>query len=128
MTKNKIFKIIFTVLIIITLIMIFAQSSFALSFDISKKFVNTSDSSNATNKVSEVFGATINVLQVFGLGFALLMLVILGIRWIGVSPSGKADIARQSKYYILGVIFIVSGIAILQIIKNFTRISIVGKI
>lgn len=127
MTKNKIFKIIIIFLIIITLIMIFAQSSFAL-FDISKKFENANDSSEATNKVGDFISATINVLQVFGVGFALLMLVILGIRWIGVSPSGKADIARQSKYYILGVVFIVSGIAILQIIQNFTNKSVVGKI
>ena len=52
------------------------------------------------------------------------MLVILGIRWIYASPSGKAEIAKGSRYYILGAILIFSAVGLLQIVKNFTRGSI----
>ena len=127
MTKNRIFKIIIITLIMFALIIMFTQNSFALSYNISDKFSGIYDRSNATNKVTDVFGTTINFLQVFGLGFALLMLVILGIRWIGSSPSGKADIARQSKYYILGAIFIISGVALISIIRLFTVKSFVSQ-
>ena len=124
MTKREVLKIIISILIVITLIMLLSQNVFALNYDISKKFDGTGDKSNATSEVSSFIGSTINIIQVVGAGFSILMLVILGIRWIYASPSGKAEIAKGSRYYILGAILIFSAVGLLQIVKNFTRGSI----
>lgn len=120
MNKIKLFKIIVAVLIAITLFLTFTQHSFALNYDISNKFQEKRDKSEATNKVTTLLGKTLNVIQVFATGFAIIMLVVLGIRWISASPSGKAEIKKESTYYILGAIFIFAAVSLLQIIKNFT--------
>ena len=124
MTKREVLKIIISILIVITLIMLLSQNVFALNYDISKKFDGTGDKSNATSEVSSFIGSTINIIQVVGAGFSILMLVILGIRWIYASPSGKAEIAKSSRYYILGAILIFSAVGLLQIVKTFTKGSI----
>lgn len=124
MKKTKIFKVIIVMLIAITLFIVFSQNSFALNYDISTKFSNTGDKGNATNTISGIFGKTINIVQVFGAGFAIIMLVVLAIRWIGAAPSGKAQIAKSARYYIIGAIFIFAAIGLLQIVKNFTNGSI----
>ena len=124
MTKREVLKIIISILIVITLIMLLSQNVFALNYDISKKFDGTGDKSNATSEVSSFIGSTINIIQVVGAGFSILMLVILGIRWIYASPSGKAEIAKSSRYYILGAILIFSAVGLLQIVKAFTKGSI----
>lgn len=124
MTKRGVLKIIISVLIVITLIMIFSQNVFALDFDISTEFKGTGDRSQAKDNISRLIGAIINITQVIGAGLAILMLIILGIKWISSSPSGKAEISKDSKYYILGAIFIFAAVGLLQIVKRFTKGSI----
>ena len=128
MTKRGVLKIVISVLIVITLIMIFSQNVFALNFDIGNKFDGTGDKSEAKNNISRMIGATINITQVIGAGLSILMLIILGIKWIYASPSGKAEISKNSKYYILGAIFIFAAVGLLQIVKTFTKGSIENQV
>jgi len=96
--------------------------------DIGNKFEGTGDQSNATNTATTLAGKVINIVQVAGAGIAILMLVILGIKWIGASPEGKAQIMKSSRYYVLGAILIFAAVGLLQIIKNFTEKSIVPSV
>ena len=129
MTQKKIFKIIISILIAITLFTAFTQNSFALGGrEIDSVFDGKTDKSDATNTVTKILGATINLFQIFGTGFAIIMLVVLVIKWIGASPSGKAEIAKSSRYYIIGAIFIFAAVGLLQIVKTFTKKSIVDQI
>lgn len=128
MKKTKIFKIIISILIAITLLTIFTQNALALNFDISNKFDGQKDKGNATNTITEIIGKGINVIQVVGMGVAIIMLIVIGIKWIGASPSSKAQIAKTARYYIMGAIFIFTAMGLLQIVKNFTNKSIVKQI
>ena len=124
MTKNIFFKIFISFLISIVLIMSFSQITPALNINLDK-FDEKEDQSNATNHVANIIATVINYVQVLGVGIAILMIVILGIEWVGASPEGKAQVAKGAKYYILGAIFIFAAISLLQIIKNFTEKDIV---
>ena len=126
MTKNRLFKIIISIFIILTLIMIFSQTVSALGINMDS-FKGKDDKSEATNKVANTIGTVINIIQIIGVGIAILMLVILGIKWVGESPSGKAQITKSIQYYIVGAIFIFSAIALLQIVKMFTQKNLVGE-
>ena len=121
MNRSKLLKIIVAILIAITLFIAFSQNSFA-SFvgNIDEKFDGKGDRSSATNEISGILSATINIVQIIGAGVAILMLIITGIRWVYASPEGKAQIAKTTRYYIMGAIFIFAAIGILQIIKNFS--------
>ena len=122
MKNNKLFKFLFIILIGITLITFFEQNSFADSDfvgDIKTKFNNSVDNSDASNKLQKFGSSIINITQVIGIGVAILMLVFLSIQWLYASPSGKADLAKNIRYYILGAIFIFSAMGLLEIVKKF---------
>lgn len=126
MSKNKLFKIIIAVLIAIALFVVLTQNSFSTSFvgDISNKFNGRLDKSDATNTVGTIIAKAINVLQVIGMGVAILMLVITGIRWVGASPSGKANLKKESTYYVMGAVFIFAAMGLLEIIKRFSNATV----
>ena len=56
------------------------------------------------------------------MGIAIIMLIVIAIRWMGSSPSGKAQMGKTVRYYIAGAIFIFAAVGILQIVKNFSDI------
>ena len=131
MKKAKILKAIVLILILVTIFVAFSQNSCAALGGIGpidEKFNNTGDLSNATNEATTLAGKIINIVQVVGAGIAIIMLVVLGIKWIGASPSGKAQIAKSARYYVLGAILIFAAVGLLQIIKNFTEKSIVTSV
>lgn len=122
MKKSKLFKVLILILIFITFIAFFSQNSFAsTSFvgNIDTKFNGTGDKSEASTKLYELASKIVNFIQVIGAGFALFMLIVLAIKWIYSSPSGKAELSKDIRYYILGVIFIFAAIGLLEIIKKF---------
>ena len=129
MKKTKILKIIVTILIVITLLIAFTQSSFATHVDIDN-LTSRRDKGNATNEVAIVLSKTINIIQVVGAGFAIIMLVVLGIRWVYNSqdPSYKSKLKKQATYYIMGAIFIFAAIGLLQIVKAFTVVNIKNQV
>ena len=124
MKHSKSFKIIIAILIAITLFLAFSQNSFALSYNIDNKFRGTQDQGNATNTVAILLGKVINFIQVIGMGIAIIMLIVIGIRWMGSSPSGKVQLSKTLRYYIAGAIFIFAAVGLLEIVKNFTKGSV----
>lgn len=116
--KNKVFKLLITLLVIIFITCIFSQPLFA--FQIGNMFSNTGDKSDASQHVANIFGTVINILQIVGAGIALIMLIYIGVRLIYESPSGKAKLAKTFRYYILGAIILFAAVGILEIIKKFS--------
>ncbi len=118
MTKNKIIKIIVAILISITLFTILTQTGFC-KIDITK-FDGKTDKSEATNKIAGILGSTLNLVQVIGLGVAIIMLVVIGIRWVGAPANKRVEIKKTLVLYVMGAIFIFAAVGLLQIIKMFT--------
>lgn len=124
MSKSKILKLIVAILITITIFVAFSQNTFAMHKPIDQQFANTSDKSNATNTVSNWIGVVLNVAQVIGAGVAIIMLIVIGIQWIFASPSGKAQIAKTAKYYVIGAVLIFATVGLIQIVKNFAEMNV----
>ena len=131
MEKTKIFKIIVMILIFVLLFIFVSQTVSAIGVGTAlEKFDDPAvvkDNSETTSKVQKLISVVINITQVIGAGIAILMLVVLGIKWIGESPSGRAQIAKSTRYYILGAIFIFAAIGLLQIVKSFTEESLMNE-
>ena len=127
MTKNRIFKIIVTFLIGVTLIMSFSQIASGININLDK-FDNSKDESEATNHVSNIISATINFTQIIGAGIAIMMIVVFGIKYVGASPDGKAELRKDATIYIIGAILIFAAVSLLQIVKNFAEKDIVEKV
>ena len=83
-------------------------------------FNGIQDTSKASDSVTRIIGALINIIQIIGSGVAIIMLIVLAIKYISAAPSDKADIKKHAVVYVVGAIVLFAATGILQIIKNFS--------
>ena len=66
-----------------------------------------------------IIGALINIIQIIGSGVAIIMLIVLAIKYISAAPGDKADIKKHAVVYVVGAIVLFAASGLLGIIKNF---------
>ena len=64
------------------------------------------------------------VIQVTATGVAVIMLIVLAIKYISSAPSEKADIKKSAMIYVVGAIILFAGSGILAIIRSFAEKNI----
>ena len=118
MTK-KVMKIV-AVLLAVAVVASLSVSAFAGDdFDLTQ-FNGKSDTSGASKSVTRIIGALINIIQIIGSGVAIIMLIVLAIKYISAAPGDKAEIKKHAVVYVVGAIVLFAATGILQIIKNFS--------
>ncbi len=80
---------------------------------------NASDSTGAAKSINTIIGSVITVVQVVGVGVAIIMLIVLAIKYISAAPGDKADIKKHAVVYVVGAIVLFAASGLLGIIKNF---------
>jgi len=75
--------------------------------------------SGTAGAAQNIIGALINVIQIIGTGVAIIMLVVLAIKYISAAPGDKAEIKKHAVVYVVGAIVLFAATGILQIIKSF---------
>ena len=80
---------------------------------------NATDSTNTSNLISKWLGAALVVVQVVGVGVAVIMLVVLAIKYISAAPSDKAEIKKHAVVYVVGAIVLFAASGILGLIRKF---------
>lgn len=71
--------------------------------------------------------ATSNVLGIISYicyAAAVIMLVVLGVKFIAAAPDAKADIKKQAIVYVIGAVLVFAAGGILTIIRNVATSSI----
>lgn len=119
MTK-KMMKIV-ALLLAVVFVVVLAGSAFATDesgLDLTQ-FNGKKDTSGAGSSVTNIVGAIINIAQIIGTGVAIIMLIVLAIKYISAAPGDKADIKKHATVYIVGAVVLFAATGILQIIKNF---------
>ena len=120
MTK-KVMKIV-AILLAVVVVASLASSVFAADDGFSlTQFNNYQDTSGAKGSVTRIIGALINIIQIIGSGVAIIMLIVLAIKYISAAPGDKADIKKHAVVYVVGAIVLFAATAILEIIKNFSK-------
>ena len=122
MTK-KIAKMLIVALLAVVLVMSLSQSVFA-EYSFGKIEVDTvtktaKDNSGAAKSVNNILGAILTIVQVVGTGVAVIMLVVLAIKYISAAPGDKADIKKHAVVYVVGAVVLFAASGILQIVKKF---------
>lgn len=128
MRLNKMMKIVVALLVIALVAIVASQVVMADGIDpanasLTKTFTQT-DESGASEAASNIIGMIINIAQVIGMGVAIIMLVVLAIKYIAASPDGKAEIKKNATIYIVGAVILFAASGILGIIRNFAVKSI----
>ena len=73
------------------------------------------------DKTLEFAGAIITIFQLVGVGVAVIMLIVLAMKYMIAAPGDKADIKKHAVPYIVGAVCLFAGAGILQIIETFAN-------
>ena len=60
----------------------------------------------------------IGIVQFICYAAAVILLVILGVKWISAAPDEKANIKKGAVIYVVGAVLVFAAGAILQVIRN----------
>lgn len=116
---KKIIVLSMLVLLVSTITYLFVdKGSFAIDWQ-SKLDSQTSASSSSevVTKTKSISGAAITIAQVIGVGIAVIMLIVLAMKYMTSAPSDRAEIKKHMVVYVIGAVVMFSAVGILQIIK-----------
>ncbi len=83
------------------------------------QFDSLGDNSGASTSFQNIIGAIITIVQIIGTGVAIIMLIVLAIKYISAAPGDKAEIKKHAVVYVVGAIVLFAATGILGIVKNF---------
>ena len=80
---------------------------------------NATDTTGTARAAQRILQAILTIAQVIGVGVAVIMLIVLAIKYISAAPSDKAEIKKHMVVYIVGAVVLFAASGILEIIKRF---------
>lgn len=117
--KDKTLKIMSVLILIAMVVMCLSNIVMAADSDLLDPKGVTATPTTASGSVSNIVSQVLGIVQVIAIGVAVIMLVVLAIKYISAAPSEKADIKKGLTVYIIGAILLFGASGILQIIKSF---------
>ena len=113
------------VAIILVAIMLLSSTAFA-KFNLDAGFTGAESKiaggdSTASGAVGKMASSILSVVQVVGMAVAVIMLIVLAIKYISAAPSDKAEIKKHAVVYVVGAVVLFGASGILEIVKNFTK-------
>ncbi len=112
--KNKTFKILFTTLLVVMMVCI-SISSFAIE----PGNIKAKDNVNGTTEITNVGQSVVGILQTVGIVLSVVILIILGIKYMMGSAEEKADYKKSMLPYVVGAGIIFAASALAQVIYQF---------
>lgn len=107
--------IVFLIMIIVMLTIsttVFAGDDFLSDF--SGDVENT-----ASERVGKALSVALNIIQIIGITVAVVMLMVLGMKYMLAAPGDRAEIKKHAIVYIVGAIIMFGAAGIVEIIKQF---------
>ncbi len=127
MNKKVFKKFIAIILLSVVIISMCYSSCLATYSTINPAYImdGAHEDSGATAGINNILGAILTVLQVIATGTAIIILIILAMKYIVASAGEKADIKKSAIPYFTGAIILFSGSAIIAIIRRFAVKNVV---
>ena len=88
---------------------------------------NPEASSNAGDKLGPIINTVIGFIQIVGTGISVIMVTILGIKYMLAAPADKADVKKQITPLLIGAIILFASANIIQIVANFAGTLPTGR-
>ena len=111
---KKMLKIAMTLLMVTMMITMYISPVFAWDPAIPEGTSSTA-ATNATNLGNNVLG----IVKVVGYAGAVIMLIIVAIKYLTASASEKADLKKNLITYVIGAIILFAASTIIAIVQNF---------
>lgn len=115
---NKAVKI--ALIITLVILIVGALAMPVLAVNPSNTFDPDSAKAN-TSGVESLFDNIIRIVQVIGTGIAVIMLIVLAIKYLMAAPSEKADIKKGALVYVVAAVILFAAVNILSAIYDFSH-------
>ena len=110
-----------TILSIIVLIML-CFSNYVLADNITGSMKNQWNEENQDTRIMKTMGGKIlNIVQIVGVAVAVIMLSVLGIKYMFASTNDKATIKEKLMAYVIGALILFGMSTAIGIIKLFVE-------
>ena len=83
--------------------------------------VSEYDSGDANTGIGNAINAVIGIIQFAGSGIAIIVVSILGIKYLFASPTEKADVKKMAVPIIIGCILLFGAVNIASMIYDFAK-------
>lgn len=80
--------------------------------------------SNTSRTFASILNTILGITQVIGVAIAVIMLIVLAIKYISAAPGDKAEIKKHAVVYIVGAVVLFAASGILGIIRKFAEDTI----
>lgn len=77
---------------------------------------------NTDSRIGNVINNVIGLLQMVGSGIALIVITLLGMKYILASPSEKADVKKAIMPIIIGCVLLFGAVNLMAAVANFASI------
>lgn len=119
-------KKILSKIFIISIISIFAFSFSTSVFATQSAIDAMSNMGNATledgtGKLGDLLNSVIGLIQVAGTGISMVMVTMLGIKYIMAAPSDKADVKKQIAPLVIGAIILFASVNLVAIVGKLAE-------
>ena len=112
--SKKALKIVTSILLIMMIVSI-SVSSFALE----PTDMTGNTSAQGTDEITNVGNSVVGILQVVGIVLSVIVLIVLGIKYMMGSAEEKAEYKKTMMPYIVGAALIFAASALAQVIYQF---------
>ena len=116
MKKNRIIKIIYILLIILSLCFIFKNITYAREISVPASLNDIYTQKDTT--LLTIGGRVMWIVQIIFYAAAVIILMFAGVSYMWASPEGKAEIKKKMIYLAIGGILLFAAGGITQIIAN----------
>lgn len=116
--KETAIRILAAMLTILTLISCMQSTVFASEFSVSPSDIKATES-EASKATQNVAGIILGVVQVIAVAVAVIMLIVLAIKYISSAPNDKAEIKKNAVVYVVGAVLLFGAAGILGLIQGF---------
>lgn len=124
---KKLKKIFIVILIVMTLLAILKCNNTFATYNMMDTIkdqaghtvVENTTEAKAVGSVTTIAGSIITITRVICAAIAIIMLSVLGMKYMMAAPSDKADIKKHAVVYIIGAFVMFACTGILGIIQNF---------
>lgn len=118
-------KIISVLLLIITLFCNISSASYKSLLDAEITELKNPDGDAGLNSTAtNIVGTIITIVRVIGVGIALIILIVLAMKYMMAAPGDKADVKKHAVPFIVGATVLFAATGILGIIQKFASSSI----
>lgn len=105
--------------ILLTFVMVMCVSTSAFAIEINNFKGNTN--SNAANSIADLSNNLIGLLQVAGMAVSIIVLIVLGIKYMMGSTAEKAEYKKTLMPYFIGALLIFGASALAGVAIEFAK-------